>query len=356
MVVLWKEKQVSNFVDQGFPELSRIPRALKDFQRTFYLNLKLAFLSKAQHYKESNGKQRKAKESKGKQLSKESNRTMSLSQRRVNIVMGDLAFDTIGSLRVECAAGELGHVVYCENPDSNAAECWTWGAKPMSYMFGCEEILNDPSAEDTWELLKACGLVDEEMAELIDQQIYENEGLAMDDGLTEDQEWCGNVSGYIQGLWDEHEMANEMEKFETEEALHELLSAVQDTGVFMVPDDRTLLPQNKEWASMWCGEPIVDGEYPFTTKMLDRSVRHRPEHQDMCRKTVNKIDQQNRMIVDAEMTQFGMKYHTAKCEFGRIHVPLKFNRYLKNIGRPMKMMVRVKEADRKHPLSCIKVL
>jgi hypothetical protein len=208
-----------------------------------------------------------------------------------------------------------------------------------------------PSPEDTWELMKACGLMDDETEKLIDQYICDNEGVEND---MKEGEWEDGTHEDIQYLWNEYEMANEMEKFESSTALHTLLAANPVSGPYMVPDERTL--KNKEWASMWDGTQPVRGEYPFTTEMLDRSLPHRPVKQDMWGKEVNKIDEENRIIVDAEITQFGRKYHTAKCEFGRIWVPLKFNRYLKGVGEPMKMLVRVKEIDQKHHFRCIKVL
>jgi hypothetical protein len=299
---------------------------------------------------------------------------LSQTQKRLNIFMGDLAFDTIGSLRsaVDRGSGCSGEgaeaVAYCQNPDSNSAECWLQGGCNFDIF---ERPHKYPSSEDTWELLKACGLVDEEMEELIDQQIYEEDCIhpnpnAKEEWVEEAERmrsalrvsrseldccWAARGRTGMQELWDEYEMADDFERFEADEARHELLSATPDPGLYMVPDERTVA--NKEWATMWDGTPPVVGEYPFTTKNIGSS---RPENQDMSNKTVNQIDQQNRVIVDAKMTQFGANYHTAMCEFGRIHVPLKFNRYLKEIGEPMKMLVRIKEADRKHPFACIRVL
>jgi hypothetical protein len=262
--------------------------------------------------------------------------SLSLAQRRVMIAMNDMELDNELS---PCLLDQL------------------WGGSRFS---------PDMDPTDAWELLKTYGLVDDEMGKIIDWQMYHEDRtfpvvaakeewmpLEPGDRLIRQSAACdpGINDCEITDLWDEHEMSNDFERFEADEARHELLSAVPDSGVYMVPDERTLW--NAAWAHMWRGERGVLGEYPFTTEFIYSS---RQENQNMREKTVNHIDQHNRVIVETEMTQFGSKYHTAKCEFGRIYVPLKFNQYLEEIGRPMKMLIRVKENDRKHPFTCIKVL
>jgi hypothetical protein len=236
----------------------------------------------------------------------------------------------------------------------------------LDQLWGGSRSLPVMDPTDAWELLKTYGLVDDEMGNIIDWQIYHEDRTFPI--VEAKEEWmplepwdrlisvsAANPPGLddseITSLWDEHEMADDFERFEADESRHELLSAIPDSGTYMVPDERTLW--NKEWTNMWRGERIIPGEYPFTTKFIHTT---RQENQDMCGKIVNQIDQHNRIIVDAEMKQFGAKYHTAMCEFGRIYVPHKFNVYLREIDRPMKMLVRVKESDRKHPFTCIKVL
>ena len=224
----------------------------------------------------------------------------------------------------------------------------------LDQLWGGSRSLPVMDPTDAWELLKTYGLVDDEMGKIIDLQLNEEDRTFP--VVEAKEEWMppsipSLVDREITSLWDEHEMADDFERFEADESRHELLSAIPDSGTYMVPSPRTLW--HKEWTNMWRGERIILGEYPFTTKFIHTT---RQENQDMCGKIVNQIDQHNRIIVDAEMKQFGAKYHTAMCEFGRIYVPHKFNVYLREIDRPMKMLVRVKESDRKHPFTCIKVL
>jgi hypothetical protein len=225
------------------------------------------------------------------------------------------------------------------------------------------------------------------------QDLYDREDEAMVEvNLPKGGEWMPLSSGregdivfgddevpdtVITNLWDELEMANEIEKYEAWEALEDLLASQGFVkGPYMVPDERTLA--NKEWASLWTGtQPAFGDCWPFTTRFLGteaiphrllvnmstdlqkdvyRVPANRPEQHNLRNPVMNVIDNDNRLVVHAEMTQFGLKYHTANCEFGRIHVHMKFNTYLKNIGEPMKLLVRHKEADRKHRFSCIKVL
>jgi len=262
--------------------------------------------------------------------------SVSLAQRRFQIATADLDLDPELSM---CLLDQL------------------WGgSKSLPVM--------DPT--DAWELLKTYGLVDDEMGKIIDLQIYHDDRTFPVVGAKE--EWMPLEPGdrpvrssaadppplgdhEITSLWDEHEMEDDFERFVADESRHELLSAIPESGIYMVPDERTLW--NKEWTNMWRGERIIQGEYPFTTEYINSS---RQENQNMSGKIVDQIDQHNRVIVDAEMKQFGLKYNTAMCEFGRIYVPHKFKGYLKEIDRPMKMLIRVKESDRKHPFTCIKVL
>ena len=250
--------------------------------------------------------------------------SVSLAQRRFQIATADLDMDPELS---QCLLDQL------------------WGgSRSLPVM--------DPT--DAWELLKTYGLVDDEMGKIIDWQIYHEDRTFPI--VEAKEEWMPLVSpsfddNEITSLWDEHEMEDDFERFVADESRHELLSAIPESGIYMVPDERTLW--NKEWTNMWRGERIIQGEYPFTTEYINSS---RQENQNMSGKIVDQIDQHNRVIVDAEMKQFGLKYNTAMCEFGRIYVPHKFKGYLKEIDRPMKMLIRVKESDRKHPFTCIKVL
>ena len=68
------------------------------------------------------------------------------------------------------------------------------------------------------------------------------------------------------------------------------------------------------------------------------------------------FDSENKMIVNATITHHGMNYHTARCDKGAIYIPLKFTSYLPKVGGNVRMIVRLKEADRACPLACVKVL
>ena len=72
--------------------------------------------------------------------------------------------------------------------------------------------------------------------------------------------------------------------------------------------------------------------------------------------TSNVFDAENKMIVNATITHKGMNYHTARCDKGAIYIDLKFTSYLPNIGEDVRMIVRLKEADRACPFACVKVL
>ena len=68
------------------------------------------------------------------------------------------------------------------------------------------------------------------------------------------------------------------------------------------------------------------------------------------------FDAENKMIVNATITHKGMNYHTARCDKGAIYIDLKFTAYIPDIGGNVKMIVRLKEADRACPFACVKVL
>ena len=68
------------------------------------------------------------------------------------------------------------------------------------------------------------------------------------------------------------------------------------------------------------------------------------------------FDSENKMIVNAIITHQGTNYHTARCDKGAIYIPLKFTSYIPKVGGDVRMIVRLKEADRACPLACVKVL
>ena len=68
------------------------------------------------------------------------------------------------------------------------------------------------------------------------------------------------------------------------------------------------------------------------------------------------LDAENKMVVNATITHKGMNYHTARCDKGAIYIDLKFSSYIPEIGEDVKMIVRLKEADRACPFACVKIL
>ena len=279
---------------------------------------------------------------------------MSPSARHVEIALDQVDFDEFHTLRFSNPSDGYGErpgeekVLFADIPPGANTGRHKW--------VGGESYVSGPPADPSvvYQLLCESGLVDEEM---INQQVIAESDI--EDPTGRHGEWTDDVPEEIRVLWDEYEMANDFERFVAHEARHELLSAIPEKGNYMVPTPGTLLPGAKEWASIWDGGPVVFGEYPFTTtnsRLSGSYPRERPEQQNLNNVEFNILDQQNRVIVSAEMTQFGTNYHTAMCEFGRIHVPLKFNRYLNEIDEPMKMLVRLKQADKKHPFACIRVL
>ena len=219
--------------------------------------------------------------------------------------------------------------------------------------------------KDTYILLRESDIVDDETLVLIDDLVSKGGTFGWNTPAGDEGEWCDDVPDEIKKMWDIYEMVNDMEKFEVKNHMEEFMASQKPVrGPFMVPNEHTL--PNKEWVSSWDGTPVLDGEHPFCTranKEKTRLIQH-----DLHNPEMNVMDESDRMVVEATMVQFGTKYHTANCEFGRISVPLKFNKYLGVIGQPMKLLVQLKPtqrfhsqtgmrmSDRKHPFCCIKVL
>ena len=95
--------------------------------------------------------------------------------------------------------------------------------------------------------------------------------------------------------------------------------------------------------ALFCGSVILP-------EQRAHSVRLGPN------KTYDILDAENKMVVNATLTHKGMNYHTARCDKGAIYIDLKFTSYLPDIGGDVKMIVRLKEADRACPFACVKVL
>lgn len=175
-----------------------------------------------------------------------------------------------------------------------------------------------------------------------------------------------SIDTLITDLWDEHEMSIDMEIFECEENKHDLLSALPEQGLYFVPNQTThLYPEQAQ--EFWdCARWAQTHEYdnwtypPYSSEWMSPTLSdagpYRPNHQDLNDHSLNQIDNENRLIVSATMTQFGSKFHTATCEFGRIYVPLKYGQYVGDIGQKMRLLIRVKDAESRHPFACIKVL
>jgi hypothetical protein len=173
----------------------------------------------------------------------------------------------------------------------------------------------------------------------------------------------------IMDLWDELEMSTDMDIFECNERKHELLSALPEQGLYFVPTNTTSMNSESAqafWDNIrWNEKHEYDNWHipPYDiTYIGPRSVGpvntwvNRPKKQDLNNYVLNQIDLDNRIAVVAEMTQFGDKFHTATCDFGRIYVPMKFGRHVGDIGQKMCLLIRVKDVDNKHPFACIKVL
>jgi len=286
-----------------------------------------------------------------------------MTPRHMEIAINDLcALDHIGTMRFSnpqdgygSAPGEE-RALLTDCPENSGIIQWL-----------CDRDFTGPgmTQEDLFDLIIDSGLVSDGkdgVMDLINWCVEEE--LKINGEGTHVKEWCDDVPEELQEMWNRYEVANDMEKFEAWENKENMLAAQPPIqGPFMVPDSRTL--PNIQWANMWDGTPVVAGEFPFTTMMLPSQ---RPASHDLYDPEFNKMDEQNRIVVCAQMTQFGSKYHTATCEFGRIIVPLKFNRYLKDVGENMWLLIRLmpsqrfnnrtgqKMSDRKHPFSCIKVL
>ena len=286
-----------------------------------------------------------------------------MTPRHMEIAINDLcALDHIGTMRFENPQDGYGgapgeeRALLTDCPENSGIIQWL-----------CDRDCTGPgmTQEDLCDLIIDSGLVSDGkdgVMDLINWRVEEE--LKIQGEGNQVKEWCDDVPEELQEMWNRYEVANDMEKFEAWESKENMLAAQPPIqGPFMVPDSRTL--PNSQWATMWDGSPVVAGEFPFTTMLLPSQ---RPSSHDIYNPEINKMDEQNRIVVCAQMTQFGSKYHTATCEFGRIIVPLKFNRYLKDVGENMWLLIRLmptqrfnnrtgqKMSDRKHPFSCIKVL
>ena len=81
----------------------------------------------------------------------------------------------------------------------------------------------------------------------------------------------------------------------------------------------------------------------------------RPPVHDLRNPFINTLDAQNRAVVIAEIIEKGKNYITASSSMGRVFVPLKFSKWIPQVGGEATMLVRLKGCGEAHPLRCIKV-
>ncbi len=134
------------------------------------------------------------------------------------------------------------------------------------------------------------------------------------------------------------EMEEEMDEWEkytnANEARHALIArSPQSGGLYFFPGPSQ--DQWGHWAIVQSGRQEKSGPL---TKDYD------------WQKSV--LDDTDRFFTKAKITIFGEDYHTAECLYGKIHVPLKFNKFCSDIGKEITMIVGIKEADRVLPLAC----
>jgi len=68
------------------------------------------------------------------------------------------------------------------------------------------------------------------------------------------------------------------------------------------------------------------------------------------------LDQKNRIITEARITNKGMKHDNAVTKFGKVYIDKKFTRYIPEIGGKVMMVIGMKGCGKTHPWNCYKVL
>ena len=68
------------------------------------------------------------------------------------------------------------------------------------------------------------------------------------------------------------------------------------------------------------------------------------------------LDDQERIVTDGIVSKKGQNYMTASTKYGDCYIPLKFTRYVGDIGEHIKLLARFKDLSYSYPLLCAKVL
>ena len=68
------------------------------------------------------------------------------------------------------------------------------------------------------------------------------------------------------------------------------------------------------------------------------------------------LDDQERIVTDGIVSKKGPNYMTASTKYGDCYIPLKFTRYVGEIGEHIKLLARFKDLSYASPLLCAKVL
>ena len=68
------------------------------------------------------------------------------------------------------------------------------------------------------------------------------------------------------------------------------------------------------------------------------------------------LDDQERIVTDGIVSKKGPNYMTASTKYGDCYIPLKFTRYVGDIGEHIKLLARFKDLSYACPLLCAKVL
>jgi len=223
---------------------------------------------------------------------------------------------------------------------------------PMTTTYGKESDLYSATyPEPNW--VKGVSLMSDE--ELLVQQL---------------EEWVE-----IEETYDEHDVIIDAE--EMEEVGHEFqvngdyrenrlslqASAAMVGGEYMVPrQDIT-----------WSTEQYTGSEFSWEDEAMKRATLDpvfigsvvQPELRDPFVDPAslgglgehNRLDAGDRIIVFATITHLGENYHTATSVYGKIYINLKFTPHLvaDQYGF-VKMIIRLKEADRHCPWACVRVI
>jgi len=68
------------------------------------------------------------------------------------------------------------------------------------------------------------------------------------------------------------------------------------------------------------------------------------------------LDDQERIVTNGIVSKKGPNFMTASTKYGDCYIPIKFTRYVGEIGDHIKLLSRFKDLDYACPLLCVKVL